>query len=373
MFQLTHSATLVALVPIADTMALVLTGSVGGRWADRWPRGLVLTAMAGAIVLTGIALAMGTGLQWWALLLTTFGLFGGLRLASLGRTVLTNRIFRGQLVEMNSAVGFIHSAAKVVGPLLGGAGFVVLGIHGALLIALGTQCTVWGVAVLLPHSATVEPLPRRLASAPTLSGWSYLQSHPALRRGVQYFSLYMLSGSVYSSLFYIFLIRVVHAPTIWYPIAMAIEGLGNVLIAGWVPYINRRWSVSRIMTYATLGMVISDGVLFAWPHLWLIAIVNPLVGMATQVAMVTVRAHYQQQSKSALVGRMLGIRSAVANVFAMGGSLLAASLVTVFSSQDILLGSMGCLVMAAGVGAGLTTPRKAEQSEHPVDTATPNT
>lgn len=348
MFHVTQSATMVALVPVADMTAVVLTGSVGGRWADRWPRTLLLVSVGGTIGLTLIALGTASVLGGWSLLALTFGLYGGLRLASFGRTVLTNRVFRHQLVEMNSAVGLIHSVAKVAGPLLGGTGFLVLGIRGALMMAVMAQAIVWVVTARLPRP--VETGESRVpAAAPPTTGWAHLRRNVALRQGVAYFSLYMLSGSVYSSLFYLFLLRVVHAPTAWYPLAMALEGLGNVGIAGWVPRINRQWPVARIMVWATLGMAIPNVALFVWPHLWLVLVVNPVVGMATQVAMVTVRAHYQQHSEALMVGQMLGLRSAIANLVAIGGSLAAAGLVSRLSPQPILLGSMTCLMAGAAV------------------------
>lgn len=361
MFHVTHSAVMVALVPVADMVALVITGSVGGHWADRRPRLLVLLALGGTMGITLIAAGTESVLNGWELLAVTLGLYGGLRLASFGRTVLTNRVFRNQLVEMNSAVGLIHSVAKVAGPLLGGATFLVLGIRGALIVAIIAQGIVWTVAARLPR-------PENPASSHTLveaeahTGWNYLRRNVALRHGILYFSLYMLSSSVYSSLFYIFLIRVVHAPTAWYPLAMAIEGMGNVCIAGWVPRINRRWPVSRIMIWTTLGMAIPEAVLFGWPHLWLVVVVNPMVGMATQVAMVTVRTHYQQVSESRMVGQMLGLRSAIANLGAIGGSLCAAGLVSTVSPQPILLGSLSCLLIGVGVSTRFApaVPRQSE-------------
>ena len=354
MFRVTHSAVFVALVPLADMAALVVTGSVGGRWADRAPRRLMLLSVAGTTALTGII--WGTANLWRGglLLLATFGLYGGLRLASLGRTVLTNRGFRDQLVTMNSAVGLIHSVAKVVGPLLGGAVFLFLGVRGALAVALALQAVLWGVAAIFPSAASEASTVPVSATAQRVSAWVYLRSRLPLRQGVRYFALYMLASSAYSSLFYLFLIRVIHASNAWYPVALAAEGMGNVLIAGWVPRINRCWPVARIMVVATLTMAIPNAVLFAWPHLWLVFLVNPLVGMGTQVAMVTVRAHYQHQSDTAWVGQMLGLRSALANGVAIAGISLVAGLVRVYSVRAILLGSAVCLVMAAAVGARLS-------------------
>ena len=207
MSRVSHSATDVALVPLANMLAMGIAGLVGGRLADRAPARLLLAslsgvavlALVGALVATRSAMAVGSILEW------TFGLYGGFHLASLGRTVLTNQAFRHRLVDINSAVGLVHSLAKVLGPLLAGVLALWLSVPAGMLLTLAVAAVLSGTAWRLPSDAhrpvrTAGRLRTPAGANPTV--WRYGPQHRGLAAGIGYFILWMLSAGVYSSLFY---------------------------------------------------------------------------------------------------------------------------------------------------------------------------
>lgn len=345
MYQASHSAADVALVPLADMMAMGLAGLVGGSLADRAPRTLLWASVAG---IAGLALAGGVWahaapMPVAAILAWTFLLYGGFRLASLARTVLTNRLFRHRLVDINSAVGFVHSLAKVLGPLLAGALALFLSIPAAMLLTLAAATGLAALARGLAADPPSAPTRTRRAESPRV--WAYLRKRPALFAGVGYFTLWMLSAGVYASVFYVFLLRMVHAAPSTYPLVMALQGAGNLAAAGWVPALNRRWPSATLVGAATLAVLLAEASYFLWPRLPLILILTPVVGAATQVGMVSVRAAFQRGADSSWVGRTLGARASVANLVAMAGSLAAAVAVRTVSTQALLL--MGLVPLGA--------------------------
>ena len=126
---------------------------------------------------------------------------------------------------------------------------------------------------------------------------------------------------------------------------MALQGAGNLAVASTVPALHRRWRASVLVGAATLLIVGAEGAYRAWPSIPLILILSPIVGAATQVAMVSVRAAFQRAADTAWVGRLLGVRASLANLVAMAGSMGAAVAVTAISSQVLLL--LGLIPLAA--------------------------
>ncbi len=259
MYRVSHSATDVALVPLANMLAMGIAGLVGGRLADRDPArllvgslsGVAVLALVGALVATQFAMAVGSILGW------TFGLDGGFHLASLGRTVLTNQAFRHRLVDINSAVGLVHSLVKALGPLLAGVLALWLSVPAGMLLTLAVAAGLSGTAWGIPSVRTVRS-GRRDASEPQPANPTvgrYVQPHRGLAAGIGYFILWRLSAGVYSSLFCVLLLRVAHGTPATYPLAMALQGAGNLAVASTVPALHRRWRGSVLVGAATLLIV----------------------------------------------------------------------------------------------------------------------
>ena len=152
--------------------------------------------------------------------------------------------------------------------------------------------------------------------------------------------------------------RVVHAASTIFPLAMISQALGNVVMARGVGQLNRRWPAAWVTSGAVSLIASSELVYLAIPQVWLVLVLTFFVGMGTQVVVITAQTTFQQQAHPTQVGRALGVRASLANGLGMGGSFLASMLVRHVSAQPILLGSLVLWAIAAGVGLRAMAPTR---------------
>ncbi len=349
LYHITLSPSKVALTPIADMIGVALSGIIGGPLADHHPKTASLVGAIAAAMLVLWAIVTGS-LNWWVILLWTLVLHIIYRFLSLSRTVMVNLLARDRLVEANTIMGTIYSWAKLGGALLA-SGYFVFGYKVPLMLALASQ--IFMVLVM-----TRVKLPTQTGSRSKSSSWMamigeavrHIQQSRVLQGGVVFFSLFMIASAVFSSLFYVFLIRVAHLPPAIFPMAMTAQAIGGMVVARSVTSLHRHWPAHVITALSMALTVLSELMLFAIPDVWLILISMVFVGVGTQIGVITAQTVFQQQVEVSLVGRTLGVRASTANLLAIAASLLASLLVQRFSSRIILLGSLPLLAIAVVVG-----------------------
>lgn len=356
LYHNTHSPAKVALVPIADMLGVILTGFLGGGLADRFPHSSIAGAAMVAMGLMIAAIIPGH-LAWWLILLWALAIHSVYRFMSVARTVMINRVARDDLVAANTTMGTIFAGTKLGGAVLA-SGYFIVGYRGALIMALVVQIGLVLSAFITasPPGPSAAQSIRRVGKCKPAMPQALAQK--ALRGGVLFFALFITANAINASLFYIFLIRVVHAASTLFPLAMISQALGNIVVARTVGKLNRRWPASWVTCGAVSLIASSEFVYLAIPQGWLVLVLTFFVGMGTQVAVITAQTTFQQQAHPTQVGRALGVRASLANGLGMGGSFLASMLVRHVSAQPILLGSLVLWAMAAGVGLRAMAPTR---------------
>ena len=139
-YNMTHSTFLVALVTVARSLPMLLTGAIAGVIGEALNRKRILIAQLVVMTTTSAvlcALALFGEIRIWHIIVA--GAVNGLVWAS---ELAVRRRMIGEVVapdRVTAAVAFdsmTNSIARVVGPLAGGAVFEALGLAGAYFVAV---------------------------------------------------------------------------------------------------------------------------------------------------------------------------------------------------------------------------------------------
>jgi MFS family permease len=197
--DLTGSVTDLGLVIAAQTTPLIILVLVGGVWADRLPRQLVMlgsdSVRALAQATSAVLLLTGSAHIWQlAVLQAIYGaaeaFFGPASTAVVSQTVPA-----GQLQPANALLGLADNASSIAGPAL--AGVIVAAASPGWGLAFDAATFLLSGAFLLAlRLERGEPQPRRSTMSELREGWRAFSGRRWLWASVLFFTLYV--GLVYA-------------------------------------------------------------------------------------------------------------------------------------------------------------------------------
>jgi MFS family permease len=195
--DLTGSVTALGVVLAAQTVPLVLFVLLGGVWADRLPRQVVMLSsdLVRAVTQAASAVALLTGhAQVWelaalqALYGTADAFFGPASTAVVPQTVDPTR-----LQEANALLGLTSSVSAVLGPAV--AGVIVATIGPGWGLAIDAATFVLSAMFLSRlNIATVPPAAARRTIDELRAGWQTFRSETWLWVTAGYFALFLAFG-----------------------------------------------------------------------------------------------------------------------------------------------------------------------------------
>lgn len=194
--DLTGSVTDLGLVFAAQTLPLIVFVLLGGVWADRWPRQLVMLTSDGVRALaqgaSAVLLLSGTAHIWELAALQAVygageGFFGPASVAVVPQTVAAE-----DLQPANALLGLTGNLADVLGPAIAG-------------VIVAAASPGWGLAAdaatFLASAALLAPMrPRALSAAAAVhettmaqlrEGWRAFRSRTWLWATVAFFTLFL--------------------------------------------------------------------------------------------------------------------------------------------------------------------------------------
>jgi len=192
--DLTGSPTDLGLVFAAQTVPLLLFVLVGGVWADRLPRQLLMLGSdcvrAVAQATSAVLLLTGHAQIWQLVVLqAVYGaaeaFFGPASTAVVSQTVPA-----AQLQPANALLGLADNAASIAGPALAGV-IVAVASPGWGLAADAATFLISGGFLLALRIEPAEPQPRRSTLTELRDGWRAFSSRAWLWASVLFFTLYL--------------------------------------------------------------------------------------------------------------------------------------------------------------------------------------
>src|SRR6266567_796821 len=129
--QIAHSASALGLVLAASTTARVVTLPVGGVWADRLPRQLVMlssdTIRAVAEVVLASVLLTGHAQLWMLIVLSVADGAAGAIFVQASGALVPQTVSAPRLQQANALIGLSRSTTGVAGPAVSGILVAIIG------------------------------------------------------------------------------------------------------------------------------------------------------------------------------------------------------------------------------------------------------
>ena len=323
MTSLSASPLLIALVPAATTLPIMLLSLWAGAVADNLERRKVMIACQAFMLLVSALLAATAWAGWmtpWLLLGFTFllgcatAINGPAWQASVGDMV--PRVILPSAVAMNS-MGF--NLARSVGPALGG---VIVAAAGAFVT---NAVSYLGLLVVLARWRPELPpklLPRERLGVAMLAGLGYVAMSPKIKLVLLRAGIFGLGAAAVSALMPLVARDLLGGGALTFGVTSGAFGFGAVLGALSSRRLRTRYSVEAIVRSAALALAIGTALTGASTWLWVALPGYMLAGAGWVLALSTFNVSVQMSAPRWVVARAVALYQMVAFGGMAGGAWL---------------------------------------------------
>ncbi len=326
MTSLSASPLLIALVPAATTLPIMLLSLWAGAVADNLERRKVMIACQAFMLLVSALLAATAWAGWmtpWLLLGFTFllgcatAINGPAWQASVGDMV--PRVILPSAVAMNS-MGF--NLARSVGPALGG---VIVAAAGAAAAFVTNAVSYLGLLVVLARWRPELPpklLPRERLGVAMLAGLGYVAMSPKIKLVLLRAGIFGLGAAAVSALMPLVARDLLGGGALTFGVTSGAFGFGAVLGALSSRRLRTRYSVEAIVRSAALALAIGTALTGASTWLWVALPGYMLAGAGWVLALSTFNVSVQMSAPRWVVARAVALYQMVAFGGMAGGAWL---------------------------------------------------
>ena len=311
MISLSASPMLIALVPAATTLPIMLLSLWAGAVADNLDRRKVMIACQGWMLVVSTILAVTAWAGWmtpWLLLAFTFALGcatainGPAWQAAVGDMV--PRAILPSAVAMNS-MGF--NLARSVGPALGG---VIVATAGAAAAFLTNAVSYVGLLVVLFRWEPDLPpkiLPRERLALAMRAGVRYVSMSPNIQLVLMRAAVFGIGASAVSALMPLVARDILGGGALTFGLTSGAFGLGAVTGALSTRRLRARLSVEHIVRYAALMLALGTAItgMSSWLGLALLGYL--LAGFGWVTALSTFNVSVQMSAPRWVVARSVSL------------------------------------------------------------------
>ncbi len=361
-WQLTGSATLVAVVNMLRAIPMLLFGLFAGVLADRFDKRKILIVCKTITLINYLILAtlIATGaIQVWHVLLSAFLMGCSMSFEQPARTALIPSLVGKD--ELSNAVA-LNSAAMNVTRILGAA---VAGLLIAPLGISGVYYTSAGVYVLTLICTIIMRVPPVIARMSRISTWAdlgetfqYVYKEKAILALVLLALIPMVIGQPYMTLMPIFADEVLHAGASGYGWLQAAAGAGAFLVTLLIATLGR---VPRKGFFVLAGTFGFGAFLIGfsqsnWFPLSLVLMV--FVGLASTAFRVLINISLLEIAPPEMHGRVMSVYTLDRGLVPLGTMIVGPLADVVGAPVTVLIMGSITMLLAASVGIGAPFVRR---------------
>ncbi|QGP78643.1 MFS transporter [Sphingobium sp. CAP-1] len=326
MTSLSASPLLIALVPAATTLPIMLLSLWAGAVADNLDRRKVMIACQGAMLLTSAALAATA----WAGLMTPWLLLGFTFLIGCATAIngpawqasvgdMVPRAVLPSAVAMNS-MGF--NLARSLGPALGG--IIVAAAGAAAAFLTNALSYVALLAVLARWRPDLPPklLPRERLGVAMVAGVGYVAASPKIKQVLLRAGAFGIGAAAVSALMPLVARDLLGGGALTFGIASGAFGLGAVLGALSTRRLRARFPIETIVRSAALSLALGTAITGASGWLALTILGYMLAGAGWVIALSTFNVSVQMSAPRWVVARAVALYQMIAFGGMAGGAWL---------------------------------------------------
>jgi MFS family permease len=275
-YRVTGSTLATSGMLVAGILPALLLGSIAGVFVDRWDRRrtMIVANLLLALGLLPLLLVHSRGHLWVVYLVSALESAISQFFTPAEAALLPRLVGDAQLLAANSLASLNSNLARLSGPALGGlitarwslAGITVVDAASFLVSAL----LIAGIPVggRAPH-AEAAPVPQHTGWLAVWKEWA--AGLRVVRRTPPVFSLFivtvipMLGEGVFSTLFVVFVYRVLHGGTLQVGLLMSGQAVGGLLGGVLVGAVGRRVSLAALIGWSAICFGLGDLALFNAP------------------------------------------------------------------------------------------------------------
>lgn len=313
-YELTHSATLLASVLVAGTLGQALLGLAAGALADRFDRrGMVIaTDLARAVLIAMLpvvlarALPAGFVVLFLANVATVF-------YRSASWALLPLVVSQKEVAVASALFETTQRLAEVAGGLLGALAVLAVGYHTVFYIDAATflVSAAFVAMIALPWGAGLGPARRMTMRADIQAGLRYMWATP-LQRWLVLLLLPIAFMTGFDALNAPMVLRAAGLGVLAYGVTNSALGLGKLAVAMGLTALPVRWATAPVVAAMGVLTAIACALFGATHSYWVIVAAAVLYGIGNTGALVVTRAVLSLETPPTLLGRVVGSRQALA-------------------------------------------------------------
>jgi MFS family permease len=279
-FLVGESAAMVALVPTAMSIPLVLFSILAGAWADMSDRRrMLLMTQAGLTVTAGLlAVLMFTSVATpWVVLALVFamGVWTALNIPPF-QSLQADSVPRDQLVQAATLIAVGANIGRAVGPALAGVAIVAAGVGGGFVFAAAAYALSWYFTLRISSGRKREPSKERLGAA-LRSGGQFVRESTSVKQLLFWTVVFVSANAAIWALLPKIAVTRLDLGASGYGLLLGSVGFGAVLGAFAMPAARQRMSSTQmfgagivVIGLATIGVTVI-------PNAWVVgALLVPL-------------------------------------------------------------------------------------------------
>jgi MFS family permease len=332
-YQRTGSTLATGGALIAETLPMIALGSVAGVFVDRWDRKRILVAANALQCAVTLLLLFAHTSQWlWVIYAVAFIQSVVARFAGpAADAALPLIVGEERLVAANSALSVNNNLARLIGPSLGGALLVAVGLPGVVI----ADAASFLLAALLLLFLTLRVIPRADADgeakaargvwAEWTSGLRLILETGWLRTLFVVMGLAVLGDGIFTVLMAPFVSKVLHANAATFGWVMTARGLGGLAGGGVIGWLGKRLRPTRIIGLSAVLMGLNLAAIAWVAYVPATLALMALAGIPVVGFYVTLPTLIQTGAPDEYRGRIFGSYYAVNALMVLMGMLIASA------------------------------------------------
>ncbi|MFC1940145.1 MFS transporter [Chloroflexota bacterium] len=361
-WQLTGSATLLAVVNLLRALPMLLFGLLAGVAADRFDKRKILiicqTITLANYVILGVLITTGA-IEVWHVLLSAF---------LMGTSMSFNQPTRTSLVpslvgrdELTNAVALNAAAVnitRVVGPGVAGLLIAPLGLGGVYFTSAGVYVATLICTTMLRVPPVIARVGRTSVWADMGETFRYISKEKAVLSLLVLALVPMVFGMPYMTLMPIFADRVLGVGESGYGLLLSVAGIGALLV---ILLIATMRNIARKGWFALIGTLGFGASLIAfsettWFPLSLLLMV--LVGFTSTVPRVLISTSLLEFAPPELQGRVMSIYTLDRGLMPLGTMVVGPLADAIGAPLTLLFMGSICGLLAISMSIGVPTLRR---------------
>jgi MFS family permease len=346
---------------LAELIPAVIVGTTCGPLIDRSNPGRLLACLTTAQAIVVFPLIWAGPHRLWLVYVVAAAQASFTSLtAPAQQAIVPSIVAAEEASRANAIIEMAGNVARLVGSPLGGLLLPVLGLHGLVLVDVGTFVISGAIFVALAMTVVGKPgrpISERVGPLGAIAeGGRAIRGNAVLEAALIISFLAAVAQGLFLVLFVLFVLRSLHAGDQLVGLLRGVQAIGGLagglLVAVWL----KNTSARTLTVWGLAAFTLVSALCWNSPHLitaaWWYAVLFILIGIPATLLGTGLTTGTQQASRPNLRGRILSLLNVAQTLGQATGILAAGALSSIVSLAVLLNIQAACYLTCAAVACG---------------------